>query len=162
MTDLIPPDEAPTSKPGEEIAGDFDRRGTKMTEQDSYERVVEGLKMAADGCRNLATYFNRESWDLQADIFDKVRVGVVRLAGIGAPGDADVSKKKFSGGALTRNDSYDRVFNGLTMAAAAMLQIAGGHRGDLRWSKIAFMAYNLRDTAGRLIRQKKTSIFLPN
>jgi hypothetical protein len=142
-------------QPGEEVYGDFAQRGTRMNERQSYERCVEGLKMASDGCRNLAVYFNRERWDAQADLFDKIRAGVVRLAGIGAPADATESKKKFGGDGLTRNASYDRVYRGLTMAAAGMLQIAGGHRGDLRWSKIAFMAYSLRDTAGELIRLKK-------
>ena len=158
MTDI----DTPEPTPGTEIAGDFERRGTKMSERQSYERAIEGLKLASDGCRNLATYFNREQWDVQADLFDKVRQAVVKLAGIGAPVDSVASAKKHSGVALTRNEAYDRVYTGLTQAAGGMLQIAGGHRGDLRWSKIAFMAYNLRDMAGRLIRMKKTTIYRPN
>ena len=55
MTDI----DTPEPTPGTEIAGDFERRGTKMSERQSYERAIEGLKLASDGCRNLAAYFNR-------------------------------------------------------------------------------------------------------
>lgn len=145
-----------------EVPGDFDRRGTKMSERQSYERCIEGLKLAADGCRNLATYFSREAWDAQADIFDKVRAAVVKLGGIELPGDATLTAKKFGGEALTRNESYSRVVDGLGQAAGGMLQIASGHRGDLRWSKLAFMAFSLRDTANKIVRMKKTIIYKPN
>ena len=148
--------------PGQEIAGDFDRRGTKMTERDSLERVIEGFKIASDGCRNLATYFHRDQWDSQADLFDKIRAAAVKLAGGGVASDVEASKKRFGGEALTRNDAYDRVYSGLTQAAGGMLQIAGGHRGDMRWSKLAFMAYSLRDSAGELIRAKKHTILRVN
>ena len=154
--------QAEAEKPGTEIAGDFDKRGTKMTERDSYERVIEGLKIASDGCRNLATYFGREQWDMQADVLDMTRKQLVRLAGIGVTGDDAPSHRKLYGSALTRMEAYDRVYAGLTQAAGGMLQIAGGQRGDLRWSKVAFMAYSLRDTAGKLIRMKKTILYQPN
>ena len=159
MTDDLTLTDTP---PGAEIAGDFDQRGTKMTERESYERVIEGLKLAADGCRNLATYFSREAWDAQADIFDKVRTAVVKLGGIELPGDATLTHKKYGGEALTRNESYSRVVDGLGQAAGGMLQIASGHRGDLRWSKLAFMAFSLRDTANKIVRMKKTIIYKPN
>lgn len=155
LTEPIEGPAEPIEQPGREIYGDFAPRGTAMTERQSYERVIEGLKIASDGCRNLAAYFNRDRWDMQAGVFDELRAAVVKLAGIGRSIDAIPSAKKFGGDALTRNESYDRIYRGLSDAAAGMLQIAGGHRGDLRWSRIAFMAYSLRDTSGQLIRMKK-------
>lgn len=155
--EIDPLPEAQLEKPGQDIPGDFapPASAIKVNERQSYEQVIEGLKRASDGCRNLAAYFNREQWDTQADVFDKIRQGIAKLAGIGRATDETPSEKKWGGEALTRNDSYNRVYDGLTKAAGGMLQIATGHRGDLRWSKIAFMAYSLRDTAGKLIRAKK-------
>ena len=138
---------------GEEIAGDFDRRGSVMNEIQSYERVVEGGKMAADGCRNLSAWFPGEDWGNLAIVIDKIRLGCVKLAGLNRSADETILEKH--GRAMSRNDSYSRVYNGLQMMAAGCFQIATGHRGDVRWSKIAFMVYNLRDSAGKLIRMRK-------
>ena len=49
--------------------------GTKMIEVESYERVIEGLKMAADACAHLAKHepLKASVWSEIAQILDKMR-----------------------------------------------------------------------------------------
>lgn len=145
-----------------EIAGDFDRRGTLMSERQSYERVIEGGKLASDGCRNLAAYEHGDSWDALADIMDQLRARCAALSGANSPADAAPSLRKFTSSALTRNESYNRVYEGLGMMAGGARQLAACHRGDVRWSKIAYMAHALRDNAGQLLRMKRRTIMHAN
>jgi hypothetical protein len=130
--------------------------GSRMLEIDSFERVVEGLKSASDGCRHLVARRENASWDRLADILDKTRVAVVRLAGMGRPADSDPTKRrKGEDTALPTVDAYIRVYNGLHAASAAARQLATGHRGDLRWSLYAAQLENLRDQTSRLVRVRE-------
>ena len=138
---------------GREIAGDFDRRGTLMIEADSYDRVIEGMKMAADGARHLSPWRDDEEWDRLAGIMDALRLAFVKLARMNRPGDDRLSNRKDGGLILGPKDSYERVYNGLGMASTGARQIAVCHRGDMRWSALAAGLEKLRDKCGETKRQ---------
>src|SRR5580704_5059008 len=58
--------------------------GTKMLERESYERVVEGLKMASDACVHLAKRepLTASVWSDIALMLDKMRRDAVALGGV--------------------------------------------------------------------------------
>jgi hypothetical protein len=134
-----------------------DRRGTLMRERESYERVIEGLKMASDGAQHLAQSRQQGNWRTLANVFDKIRTAVARLGGMRTEGtDATPSQEKFNADHMGVHAAYDRVYRGLDMAAKGARQVATCHRGDLRWSVYASKIEVLRDQCSKLIRMKQS------
>lgn len=134
--------------------------GIRMLEEDSYERMVDGLKKASEGARSLACYIDRDTFDLLATTMDKLRVAMVRMAGRPRPNDADSTRIKQTT-RQTRIESYNALFDGLKEAAACARQFGTGHRGHLQWTLVARQLDTLRDKAGELVRRKTlTSPFL--
>ena len=130
--------------------------GIRMLEIDSYQRIIEGLKGASDGCRHLAQWQNHASWDAFAGMLDKIRSGMVNVAGIGKPSDSDATKPFRGMTTVSRLDAYVRIYDGIHAAAAACRQMASGHRGDLRWSIYAEQLEQLRDSASKMVRAQKS------
>jgi hypothetical protein len=115
-----------------------DPRATAMIERESYERVIEGLKMCAEACMHLAchTIKNRKSWRDTGAIFDRMRVAACDLAGI----DLTMRQRET---AEVRGDPYqwrkarDRFLDGIDQAIGGMRQLGACFRGDYRWSLMA-------------------------
>jgi hypothetical protein len=139
-----------------------------MLEGDSIDRVVEGLKMAADGCMHL--HYHRDDrddplWQINASAFDALRTTLARMARNRA---SDVTETVDPRGAKMKQvEAYERVYEGLKMAGQAARQIATGHRGDITWSKAARLLEGQRDRLSRLVRTRQRqatapSIILPN
>jgi hypothetical protein len=112
--------------------------GTRMIEKESYERVVEGLKMAADACMHLAKQEPQHAqiWKEIGQTLDKVRLEAVRLAGL------DLVMKQLEtqgarGNPYTWRRARQRFLDGLRQATGGMRQLATCFRGDLRWSIMA-------------------------
>lgn len=118
-----------------------DPRGTRMIERESYERVVEGLKMAADACAHLAKHEPKhgETWKSIGALLDRMRLEAVKLAGL----DLTMKQTETQG---VRGDpvgwraARDRFLDGIRQATGGMRQLATCFRGDFTWS---FMAQQL-------------------
>jgi hypothetical protein len=135
-----------------------DKRGTLMVERESYERVIEGLKMASDGAHHLTQSRQDTKWRTLAQVFDKIRAAVAKLGGMGTEGtDTKAVAEQWNAQHMGVHAAYDRVYRGLDMACKGARQIATCHRGDLRWSKYAQMIEGLRDQCGRLIRMRQAA-----
>lgn len=135
--------------------GDPIRRGTKMAERESYERLIEGLKIAADACMHLSRYeqVNHQKWTALARKLDLVRRGAIHKAGIEDP----IAAKETS--ELRRNplrykDGRARLRDGLKQAAGGARQLAVCFRLEISWSQIA---NSLED-----MQRKTTAIGLPS
>lgn len=116
-------------------------RGVAMIEVESYERVIEGLKMAADACAHLAKQEPQhgQTWMDIGKLLDQQRLGAVRLAGLKTTltqQETQTVRGAPSGWRKTR----DRFLDGLRQATGGMRQLATCFRGDLQWS---FMAQQL-------------------
>lgn len=140
--------------------------GIRMLEGDSIDRVVDGLKMAGEGMMHLAHWRQDPTWGVMARGLDALRITLARLARSRAS-DEILSKDPGGMGNMTAIQSYERIFDGLTMASRASRQIATGHRGDLRWTKAANNLDTWRDRMSGLVRKRKKqtaapSILLPN
>jgi hypothetical protein len=146
MTDLSPPDD--DAGPGIQVdaSGDPIRQGTLMIERQSYERVIEGLKIAADACMHIA---KREATPEGVDnrrrlalTLDQCRRICIQHAGID-----DVIRssptQEVRGEPLAFREARDRLIEGLTQASGGARQLATCFRIDLVWSRVAYQLETL-------------------
>lgn len=146
MTDLTPPDD--DTGPGIQVDrhGDPLPQGTRMIEYESYERVIEGLKIAADACMHLA---KREPTPEGVDnrrrlvlMLDQCRRICIRHAGVD-----DVIRssptQEMRGEPLAFREARDRLIEGLTQASGGARQLATCFRIDLVWSRVAWQLEEL-------------------
>lgn len=138
-----------------EVPGDFASRGTRMLEADSFDRVVEGLKIAADGARHLAPWRPEQEWDNVASLLDSLRIAFARLGRRNVPSDVVPSERVFGPPRMMRMQAYDRVYDGLKQAAGGARQMATGHRNDFKYSQFAAGFDMLRDKCSALVRSGK-------
>jgi len=111
---------------------------TRMIEKESYERVIEGLKMSADACMHLAKQEPQDGdkWKEVGQLLDKVRLEASKLASVDL-----VMKQLETQGA--RGNPYawkrarQRFLDGIRQATGGMRQLATCFRGDIRWSILA-------------------------
>lgn len=151
---------------GQEIpAVVVDKRGVLMRERESYERVIEGLKMAADGAHHLVKNKQDGNWRQMSAVFDKLRAQIAKLGGLSSEAQDAVPTEPLDGSkTMGLHASFERVYNGLNMATKGSRQIATCHRGDLRWSKYAIIIETLRDKCSLLVRmntQRRSGIVIP-
>lgn len=127
-----------------------DHRGSVMFEYESYERVVEGLKLASDGMRNMARFRDADLWNALAEFHDSLRKAIVQLAGLDRGADAKETITQWGGGGISRTEAMTRITKGLKDAAAGANQIAQVQRKDPRWLRYANQFDSMRDKAQRL------------
>jgi hypothetical protein len=140
---------------------------TRMIEKESYERVIEGLKMSADACMHLAKQEPQdgEKWKAIGQLLDTVRLEAAKLASVDL-----VMKQSETQGA--RGNPYawkrarQRFLDGIRQATGGMRQLATCFRGDIRWSILA-QGLEQREKAfralliGAPVQAKAPQIILP-
>lgn len=127
-----------------------DHRGSVMGELESWERIIDGLKMAADASRHMARFRFPDKWNTLAQYLDSIRKAVIRDGGFDRPADATDSAQQFGGDGMAWTMASRRIADGLKMAASGADQIALCQRSDLRWVNYAQRLRTLRDTAHKL------------
>ncbi len=142
MTDLAPsiaPEDDETKGIQVDAHGDPLPQGTRMIEYESYERVIEGLKIAADACMHLACRVapeeaaNRVALALK---LDQCRRICIQHAGIDDAIRAKQTEKP-RGEPMRWREARDRLLEGLTQASGGARQLATCFRIDLLWSRVA-------------------------
>jgi hypothetical protein len=126
-----------------------DPKAVVMRERDSYERVVEGLAIAADRAKHCGRGEPRRfaMWNALADKLDKVRKVAVEMAGLS---DKPVLQSgEVRGEAIDWLTAKRQFSDGLKQAAGGARQIAIVHRGDAMWLKIARQIDQLADSTKR-------------
>lgn len=115
--------------------------GTRMIEHESYERVIEGLKMAADACAHLAKNepLKGSVWQDIAQMLDRMRNECVKLAGSELVTTQEETKR-VRGEPYSWRKARERFLDGIKQATGGMRQLATCFRGDFNWS---FMAQQL-------------------
>ena len=143
MTDeILDMDGKPAAAPDQLIEtdsnGDPIRQGTLMLEKESYERVIEGLKMVSDACAHLIRHepLRVEYWRGFMTRMDQARRICVQYAGLGLA-MREVETPELRGEPLPWKQCRQRVLDGLVQASGGCRQLATCHRGDLRWSSMA-------------------------
>lgn len=127
-----------------DAAGDPLPLGTRMIERESYERVIEGLKIAAEGAAHLAVHEYRvrnaqtcAAYSGLARRLDQVRLLAVDVAGLDETAMRQRETQEVRKEPLRFLQAKRRLREGLKQAAGGMRQLATCHRNDLRWSMMA-------------------------
>lgn len=115
--------------------GDPIRQGSLMNERQSYERVIEGLKIASDAAMHMASHEpgNHRHWNIISNNLDQVRRACVQQAGLGLV-MREKSTEAVRGDPMAWKNARLRLREGLVQAAGGMRQLATCFRGDLWWS----------------------------
>lgn len=118
--------------------GDPIRQGSLMNERQSYERVVEGLKIASDAAMHLTKLEarNGKQWRFIGGNLDQVRRACVQHAGLGLT-MKERQTEEVRGDPMRYRIARDRFREGLMQAAGGMRQLATCHRSDFWWAKCA-------------------------
>jgi len=143
------PDLTPPPLPGTREANDLVVRdasgdpvnplGTRMIERESYERIIEGLRMASDAAQHLAAHEPESGgiWRKMSGNLDQCRRIAVQHAGLGLVIKEQETKRKDGGDVMRYKPARARFREGLQQAAGGMRQLATCFRQDLTWSQLA-------------------------
>lgn len=136
--------------------GDPVRQGTLMNERESYERVIEGLKMVSEACAHLIRHepLQAEHWRKFMVRFDQARRIAVQHAGLGLT-MRQKETQEVRGEPLPWKKCRQRFLEGVEQAAGGCRQLATCHRGDLWWST---MAMTLDDMARKLNAMRRAAV----
>jgi len=120
--------------------GDPVRQGSLMVERQSYERVTDGLRIAAEACMHLAcaemTTAGRVNRKGLAWRLDRCRRACIVLAGLDDPAKASPTAE-VRGTPMAFARARSRLVYGLQQAAGGARQLATCHRCDIAWSNVA-------------------------
>jgi hypothetical protein len=113
--------------------------GTAMTERESYERVIEGLKLASDAAQHLSGHEPEAQliWQGISRRLDACRRISVQHAGLGLVIKERPTADKIAGDLLRWKDARGRFREGLRQASGGMRQLATCFRNDVNWSRMA-------------------------
>jgi hypothetical protein len=115
-----------------------DAKSVLMTEFESYERIIEGLKIAADAAvhvaKNEPDTIARDRWIKAALYLDQVRRAACQQAGLRDPLQQNVTER-VRGRPLPWSMARDRFRYGCTQAAGGFRQMATCHRANVSWSR---------------------------
>jgi hypothetical protein len=139
LVDGKPVEEKPES-PGVELDanGDPVRQGSLMDERQSYERVIEGLKMVSDACAHLIKHepLQADYWRSFMTNFDQARRICVQHAGLGLVLKENETQA-MRGDPLPWRKCRMRFLEGIEQAAGGCRQLATCHRSDIWWTTMA-------------------------
>ncbi len=154
MTDeILDLDGLPAAAPEQVIEtdanGDPIRQGSLMDERQSYERVIDGLKMVSDACAHLIRHepLKAEYWRGFMTRMDQARRICVQYAGLGLAMREKETSGDLRGDPLPWRQCRQRFLDGVVQASGGCRQLATCHRGDLWWTR---MADTLDDMARKL------------
>ena len=116
-----------------------DDKSVKMLERESYERVIEGLKMAAEGASRCARMEKEhvEYWQGFVRRLDMARKICIKEAGIGDVIKFNETPSSWGGEAGNWTDTRMQFREGIKQASGGARQMATCHRGNLFWSTMA-------------------------
>ena len=146
--------------------GDPLPQGTRMIERDSYDRVIEGLKIAADAAAHLvkSESANGEQWRGIAKMLDQARKICVQHAGLGLV-IVEKDTQEVRGDPMNWRWARDRFRYGIKQASGGCLQLAVCFRSDLWWSQMSKqleeLEVKLRPKSVAQLRAKRPKLILP-
>lgn len=118
--------------------GDPVLQGTRLVEKESYERVIDGLRIAAEAAEHLVKSEpgNKVQWRGLSKKLDQARRICVQHAGIGLVMQQKQTQS-VSGDPTDWRKARDRFRYGITQASGGCRQLGVCFRMDLWWSRMA-------------------------
>ena len=132
--------------------GEIIPQGTRMIEKESYERIIEGLKMAADAASRLVRMEpeHTEYWMGFVRRLDAVRKIAIQVAGLGLVIQFKPTEPSWGGETGEWAAARSRFREGLKQAAGGARQMATCHRSDFTWSRVANELEQIVDKLNRV------------
>ena len=117
--------------------GDPVLQGTRMIEKESYERVIDGLRIAAEAAAHLVKSEpgNSTQWRGLSKKLDQARRICVQQAGLGLL-IKEKQTSEVTGDPTSWRAARDRFRYGITQAAGGCKQMAVSFRMDMWWSRM--------------------------
>ena len=151
-----------------DVNGDVVSRGTLMAENESYERIIEGYKIAGDAALHLAAREpdNANAWRVVATQIDRMRQETIDFSRTAPLVGFRPSTIRTPSKSMTWREARDRLRYGLGQVSGAMRQMATYHRGMIEWSKFASLVETFQERVLKLkaprraVRQQPTGIVL--
>ena len=115
--------------------------GTRMLERESYERVIEGIRMAADASSRLTRMESEhaEYWTRFRNNLNMFQRAAIHISGLDEKNFKETAESW--GGNVSAEGEWrkarERFRDGIKQAAGGARQMATCHRGDLAWSRMA-------------------------
>jgi hypothetical protein len=124
--------------------------GTRMIEKESYERIIEGLRMSSDAAQHLAGHEpdSAGAWRSISLKLDQCRRIAVQHAGLGLVIQENETKAKQGGDLMRYKPARQRFREGLQQASGGMRQLATCFRNDITWSAMARQIEDMERTMG--------------
>lgn len=112
--------------------------GVKLLEKESYERVIEGLKISADAAAHIAFREpeHMDYWHKWRFTLDNVRRAAMHISGLELTMKFEATTDP-RGEPMPWRTARDRFRDGLKQASGGMSQLATCHRGDLVYARMA-------------------------
>ena len=121
-----------------------------MSEQQSYEVIVDGFGQAIDGALHLASICADLRWQRAAIALAAVRLAIIRRAG-GSEGESDLDVPTFSHFTVTQ--AFIRHIEGLKLAIGGLRQMGVYHRKQEFWVQWAHSLDKMQRSAGTLLKR---------
>lgn len=114
-----------------------DPKAVVMREKDSYERIRDGLHMAADGAKHCARQelVRFQMWMALAEKLDLLRKAACEMAGLSDR--VERQSGEVIGEGMGWLEGRKRFTEGLKQASGGCRQIGVVHRGDIAWLDMA-------------------------
>lgn len=118
--------------------GDPVLQGTRLIEKESYERVIDGLRIAAEAAEHLVKSepANKVQWRGLSKRLDQARRICVQQAGLGLV-IKEKQTKAVEGSPTSWRIARDRFRYGITQASGGCRQLGVCFRMDMWWAKMA-------------------------
>ena len=118
--------------------GDPVLQGTKLIEKESYERVIDGLRIAAEAAAHLVKSEpgNNAQWRGLSKKLDQCRLICVQHAGLGLV-IKEKQTQEFTGDTTSWRAARDRFRYGITQSSGGCRQLGACFRMDLWWTRMA-------------------------
>lgn len=136
--------------------GDPLPEGTRMFEGDSYERLIDGLKIAADAASHLIHTESEHGdyWRKWRQNLDGIRKIAVSYAGREIAVNVHETKDIEGGKLMPWKEGRERFREGLKQASGGARQLATCHRLDMTWSTLSTQLELISTKAMGMIQQK--------
>ena len=140
------------------MEGDFESGSTQLTEGESYERVVDGLRLSADGAKHLAYLLTDANWARVGWGLECIRKAIADRSHMGREADHIVSPEIPRQSDFTITKAFLRHMDGLRAAIGGLRQMGVYHRKQEHWIHWAGKLQDMQDKAGTLLKRTTASL----
>jgi len=132
---------------------EFELSGSLMSELQSYERIIEGLRMASDAAKHIAVIKEDQRWTRIAHALCVVQKAIADRARMNRPQDSEINLD-LPAETMPVTAAFIRHIDGLAQAIGGLRQMATYHRMQEFWLKWVKQLEDMRSKAAGLMQAR--------